>query len=429
MDIEVIEDKTSQGIMFNTNGKYEAAKKIFNEIIKENPRTIEAYIHLGNTYANLAEYDEAIETLKKALYLDDNYAEIYFSIGSIYVLKDNNVKAIEYFNKAEEKGFESSQMYQIMASIFFEAEDETQALRNINRAINIEPFNGELRLIKTRIYLAFNQYEQAIETLDEMEKLLPDSFEVYDLKSQIFLLLKKSDKALDIINKGCNRFPKDSNLANVKLKILVQLDLNEEAYKWISFMKKEDLFNKVIKEASISEATLLIKDNKIKEAANVLIEANRVCNEDGDLLYLLMDIYGKTNQNEKLLTIAEKLLDEQYGLFYNATAMFFHATALDELGKKENAIEEYKNITKKIRKATIHNPSFYEGYIYRMLSHTKLGEYKKALELADYIECLYPDKADSHAFKHYIYKEMGNIEMAEKEKSEAQKFKSNFIFK
>lgn len=95
MDTEMINDKVSQGIMLISAEKYDAAKKVFEEIISEAPRTLEAYIHLGNACANLEQYSEAIEAFKKALLVDPNYAEAYFSIGSIYVLMNEKVKAVE----------------------------------------------------------------------------------------------------------------------------------------------------------------------------------------------------------------------------------------------------------------------------------------------------------------------------------------------
>lgn len=258
-----------------------------------------------------------------------------------------------------------------------------------------------------------------------MEKVLPDSFDIYDVKSQILLGQERYTEALEVINKGCSRFPKDYNLANIKLKILIQSNLDAEAHKWIDYMKSEGLFSNVIKDASINEATLLIKENKIENACKVLLEANNQVGDDPDLLYLIVDIYGKTAQNEKLLTYSAKLMNEEYGIFYYSTALFFHATALEATGNVSEAEKEFKNITIKMRKATINDPSFYEGYLYRLLSHVKIKEYDKALDLAEYIENLYPEKADAHAFRYFIFKEMGNSEEAKKERDLAKSMNPN----
>lgn len=103
MDTEMINDKVSQGIMLISAEKYDAAKLLLEDIIAEAPRTMEAYIHLGNACANLGKYDEAIESFKKALLVDPNYVEAYFSIGSIYVLMNEKVKAI-YFHDVYHNG-------------------------------------------------------------------------------------------------------------------------------------------------------------------------------------------------------------------------------------------------------------------------------------------------------------------------------------
>lgn len=99
MDTEMINDKVSQGIMLISAEKYDAAKKVFEEIISEAPRTLEAYIHLGNACANLEQYSEAIEAFKKALLVDPNYAEAYFSrtLPFFVNIRTNNYNIV-FFN-------------------------------------------------------------------------------------------------------------------------------------------------------------------------------------------------------------------------------------------------------------------------------------------------------------------------------------------
>ena len=153
----------------------------------------------------------------------------------------------------------------------------------------------------------------------------------------------------------------------------------------------------------------------------ILQNADAVLGGDSDIVYLILDIYGKTEDYTKVLETAEVLIKLEPGEYYESTARYFHAHALDKLGKADEAKAEYRKLTSVLRKATINNPAFYEGYIYRLLSHTHLGEYDKALELADYIENLYPERADSHAFRHFIYKEQGDSAKAEESKSAALK--------
>lgn len=191
-------------------------------------------------------------------------------------------------------------------------------------------------------------------------------------------------------------------------------------------MKNNGMFDKVVKEVSIQAAIIAMRKEDIKSATEILVNANERLNNDADLLYLLLDIYGKTENYGKILEVVPNFVEITANEFYLATGKFFQAYAKEKLGKSEEAKSEYRKLTRDLRKYTIQTPSFYEGYIYRLLCHAKIGEYEEAFKLADYIQDLYPDKADAHAFRYMIYKERGNVEEAEKEKKLVKMIDADF---
>lgn len=424
---EVFNDYISQGVALMSTNKYDGAKEMFAKAIESDRNAIDGYIHFGNACASLNQLDEALESFKKALIINKESGEVLYSIGNIYLLKDEKLKAVEYYNKAEEAGFKSAEMYQILAGIFYGANDVEQALRNINKAILASPFDGELRLSKVQLYISEEKYNEALETLDEMEKILPDSFEVYDLKAQIYSNLGKLEDALQTCNLACERFPEDINLAFSKLKVLVVMEKDDEALVLLNEMKNHDEFELILEDVVIQEAIIYLRKNDIEKATILLEDANSKLGGNAELLRLLLDIYGRTEQYEKILEKSNELMKMKTNLFYESTAKFFHANSLEKLGKQDEAKIEYKKLTVELRKATINEPGFYEGYIYRLLSHTAIGEYDKAIDLAEYIENLYPDRADSHAFKYFIYKTQGDTSKAEIEKSKAQNINPEMV--
>lgn len=426
MDKEKFNDSISQGIALMAAENYPAAKEEFSKAVEMDARSIDAYTHLGNACVNLGQYDEALVAFKNALLLDTTSGETLYSIGSIYLLKDEKLKAVEYYNKAESAGFKKAELYQILADVFFESNDTPQALRNITRAIAADPFDGNLRIFKVRIYLAEGKLDEAIETLDEMQKILPDAFEAYDLRAQILCGQEKYEEALKICELGCSRFPDDINLALSKLKVLVQMDREDDALQLVSDMKNNGKYALVLREAVTQESLAYIKKRDVQSAIKVLKEANDSLGGDQDILYLLLTACGRSEDYEQIIKVSEQLMGMNSRSFYNGTARYYHAFALEKLGRTEDAKKEYRQLISLLRRFTIEEPSFYEGYIYRLLSHTKLGEYDKALELAEYIENLYPDRADSHAFRYYIFKEQGDMEKAEIEKNEAVKINPKF---
>lgn len=421
MDNEIFNDHISQGIALMSAANYPAAKAEFEEAIRINVRSAEAYTHLGNACANLGELDEALAAFKNALVVEPNSAETLFSIASIYLMKNDRLRAVEYYNKAEEAGFKRAELYQILATLFFEIHDSAQALRNITKAIAVAPFDGEARVLKARIYLADNRYDEALDTLEDMQKVLPDAFEAYDLRTQIYSGLGKHEEALRVAEMGCSRFPNDAVLALTKLKVLVAMQDDDAALELIEAMKKMPQYDAVVKESVLQEAIVYLRKEDATTAIKILTAVNEKLGGDSDVLYVLLDLYGKLDNHEKTSEIADKLIALNPNYFYLYTAKFFKAHSAEHMGKTDSAKAQYRKLTSELRKATINNPSFYEGYIYRLLCHTRIGEYDKALSLADYIENLHPDRADGHAYRHYIYKTMGDTEKAEAEKQLALK--------
>lgn len=420
MNMEKYNDLISQGISLMSSENYDAAKENFQKAIDQNPEELEAYIHMGNACANLGVYDEALASFKKALIVDSTNGEIHYAIGNVYLLMNENVKAIESYNKAENLGYKSSEMYQIMTMIFFEVGDNLQAMRNINRAINASPFDGELRLFKARIYLYQNRFEEALETLDDLKKILPDAFEAYDLRVQILLGLNKINEALEIVEEGIERFPEDADLTALKLKILVISEKMDEAEELIQEMKINGMYKNACKECGIQETIILLKKGAPEEAEKVLCNVADELKDDADIYYILIDLYAKTGKYKEVLEIANKMIALKLEDNFDAIARYFHAYALRKLERHNEADVEFKELTKFFRRMTISNPSLYEVYMYRLLSHAEIEEYDKALELADYLENAFPERADGHAFRYYIYQKQGKEEEAEIEKNKAK---------
>lgn len=416
----------NQGISLMTLEKYDKAIPYFNKVIEQLPRDTEAYFHLGNAYVNMEKYDDALNIFKKILIIDKNNAEAYFALGNVELLMEDNIQAIEYYNKAENLGYSNADLYEILANIYLESEDETQALRYLSKAISKKPFDGELRLYKIRIYLADGRFDEALENLDEMERILPDSFEVYNLKSQILCEKGQFDYAIETINKGVARFPNDINILLARLRLYVKMEKNNEAKKLIQELKDKGLYEKFLKDCSLEEATVYINDKDIDKAISILKNADEKL-DDVDIAFVLMDIYSRKNNFEEVKEYSSKLLNKEIEDFYLANALFLHATALENLGEVDLAKKEYKSITTRLRRITVDNPDFYEGYIFRLLSHTKIGEFEKALELADYLYDLDDEGTDSFAYKYYIYKEMGDINQAEENKKKALEINPDLV--
>jgi tetratricopeptide (TPR) repeat protein len=284
-----------------------------------------------------------------------------------------------------------------------------------------------LRLFKANIQLADEHLDEALETLDEMNKYLPDAFDAYSLRVEIYSQKKQLDKALEISEQAISRFPEDVNVVCLYLRTLVAAEKYDEAIALVEKMKENGTYEVVIKQAVIQESAAYTGKGDIEKASEVLDNALEKIGEDEDLLYISLGFCNTCRKFDKVLQLSEHLLKVTHNEEYIPTAQFSKANALDALGRETEAKEEYRKLCSTFRKLTIANPGKYEVYILRLLCHTKLAEYDKALELADYLEAAKPESTDAYAFRYFIYKQKGDLDLADKEKEKALKINPDII--
>lgn len=422
-------DLISQGLALMSQANYAEAKEVFLQSTVEDPMNPDAYIHLGNSQANIGEYDEAIKSFEKALLLNKKSIDALFGIGNVYFLKEDRVSAIEYYNKAEECGTLTSDMYEIMAGVFSAENDYNQALRCINKAIKVSPLNAELYLTKVSYFIELDRPQQAMETLKELNTLLPDTYESYSLLLEVYIQNEDFAEADKLIAKGVERFPTDENIAFLKIKLLVAEQKDVEALEYIEQLKNEGIIDATKDEVAMQEAYIYIRKSDMNKAVDVL---EAVCDEEYSNViidFLLINAYAKLSNYEKIETISKKMQSadaDNQDKFYYASALFYHAESLLHINRVEEAMDEFRDLKVKFRRATINDPAFYEGYIYRVLTHKALKEYDEALKLCDYLEAVYPDKTDAYSFRYAIYKDMGDEKQAEAQKAKVLEINPSF---
>ena len=91
--------KHELGIVYSRHGEYEKAIAIIDQAlsIKKDPVF---YFTQANVYMNLNKYTKAIETLKKVIALEKNYADAYYNLASVYAYLGADSEAAENISKA-----------------------------------------------------------------------------------------------------------------------------------------------------------------------------------------------------------------------------------------------------------------------------------------------------------------------------------------
>ena len=84
--------------------KYDEAEETLTKAIKYDKGNYEAYYYRGCTKFNRSMYDEAILDFEKALEIKPNYADAEFNLGKIYFMKNDFDMSCFYYKSAELHG-------------------------------------------------------------------------------------------------------------------------------------------------------------------------------------------------------------------------------------------------------------------------------------------------------------------------------------
>lgn len=84
--------------------KFDEAEETLTKAIKYDKHNFEAYYYRGCAKVNGQKYKEAIADFEKAVELKPDYADAYFNLGNTYFLMHEEEKACEYYRLADKYG-------------------------------------------------------------------------------------------------------------------------------------------------------------------------------------------------------------------------------------------------------------------------------------------------------------------------------------
>lgn len=408
---EQAKDYRLQGAALMGAKKFNEALGMFQKAseIEENAQIL---IDIGNAHASLGAYQEAIGAFSRALSYEPDNGEIHFNIGSIYLLQERLKKCIEYYNKAEELGFQNARLYINLAAIYHALGDQQLELRNYTKAIDKNPLIGDLYVKKAMILVDMGYFEAALDVLGNMRKLFPDAFEGYDLASRIYLAQGKDKKAICILDTAIAKFPNDINLKLSKIAILVEQKEAEKAEKLLKEIKGVPHAGEYKRDIIMQEVAIASLRNQPEEMKKHLISIVELeegrCDEQAR--FMLMMTCNLLENYEMAYKQADCLDQQDSESSFAIAGLYYKGEFLRRLGREQEAVAQFKKAIRKLRQLSTTSRTLYEVYIYRALAHKQVKEYGKAIEMAEFITQLQPERADGYVILADIYKEQGDDE-------------------
>jgi len=177
-------------------GKYDQAIQHFKTAATFNPHDAEIINRIGACYLEKLEFDKALEHLTIAIELDPQYAEAYSNRGAAHAKSGNNQRAIANFDKAIELDAEFAEAYANRGLALAKSGDHQMAIGDFDKAIELDPENAAAYYKRGIAYQQSGNDHQAIKDYDRVIELAPKYAPAYYNRGMAYEKSDNSEQAI-----------------------------------------------------------------------------------------------------------------------------------------------------------------------------------------------------------------------------------------
>jgi len=207
-NIPALHDRSVQSVLRMLNVQFEPeTRKIIQATHTSVSPALEEYIQgIGylQRFDRIENIDNAIETFKKAVELDPDFALAYAGLGQAYWRKYEYTRESDWLELASEQAqnalninSELSQVNITMGIINAEFGRYDEAVKNFNDALANDPANAQAYRELASTYESRGEIDQAVSTMRRSIRLKPDYWSGYNRLGTIYLRDNKFEEAID----------------------------------------------------------------------------------------------------------------------------------------------------------------------------------------------------------------------------------------
>lgn len=398
----------------------EKALEPFLQVLKIENTNFEALNSLGGIYRRLGKYEESVKVLESALKLGKNVSEVNYNLGHTYKLMGYYDAAAESFYSVIEENPNDVLAYNHLGTIQAARGEYRKALQTYWRGLQIDPNHPILHFNSAQSFAALEKYDDAIASYENVLRTKPGWAEAIEGYSAVLIKQEKFQKAEEILKSSIQVSPNNSKLHNLLgllyykkellddseaeyknvllidsenyeslnglAKIYEKLGKYPESYAVLKSMEKiaqnqEELFQKdSILKRMIS---VLVHQNKLKEAATLLKHERDKNPENVEILNLLAQFFIRSKEKHKELGC--------YRLIQSLEPNYI--TYLRDCGEQHSKIGNYQEAEILLNQYYELNPKDTKALTILGMIAEKKQDYDKALRFYQAILNLEPENS------------------------------------
>src|SRR5919205_254721 len=258
-DFQTGESGRYLGICLMDFGRYQEAEAIFRELLREDPhhpfthkslgKSLEAQGRTGEAVteyhkaayymASLNIFDEALNTLDRALSLKPDDTGLLSLKGAVLSLLKRYPEALEVFRRSLALSPDESFTLMSMGQVLRTIGDYEDAARALTRAIELDPSLGWAYLELGTVRYEQEQYEPALDALDRALALLPNEVMCLLLRGKVLKGLGRNEEAVESLRRATGAHPTLREPYTELARALVDLGRHGEALRLLDAAREK----------------------------------------------------------------------------------------------------------------------------------------------------------------------------------------------
>jgi len=137
------------GVELYKQGKYTEAASTLAAEVERSPEDKELLTHLGLARIHAGDSGGALEPLKKAIALDDDYAEAHFGLGLAYIKMKNTSEAIPELEKATKCAPNHAYAHYYLGMAYNQTDKKDLSIAHLRRFLELAPDAPEAPAVRS----------------------------------------------------------------------------------------------------------------------------------------------------------------------------------------------------------------------------------------------------------------------------------------
>jgi len=299
-----VEINFKSGLSFFKAHDYDNAIKMFNVVLQDEPKAVDAYYYMGESYRMQKKYQDAHDAYQKAINLDPDFAPGYLGRALVTqilypkedisgdldnaILLDSNFAAAYIQRGAYRRNHndpngaiadeqvalgitpDSALAYLYLAEGQLDTGLNQQALESVTKANQIDMTLVPAYLVLAQAYIANGEIDKATNAIQVYTTYTPDDVDAYLTLAMVYNAIGQYQPALDAANQYLNANPKDAK--GFYQRGFAYLNLDKASLAESDF-KNSELYDGTYFEPTIALARAYFAEN---HSGTAYIQANQV---------------------------------------------------------------------------------------------------------------------------------------------------------